>query len=197
LETLLHHYARTGNATELQRQLEWGLDANGRNKAGRTPIWIAARHGHILCVQNLIEAGADCRIADRNGRNALFAAAGQGNARVIDLLSEFIDPNSRDPYGKRPLHIAARFGVVKAVRMLLRCGAEKEIVDRYGKTPYDEASIAMRTVAEMNDGLVDTKYLDCLQLLKVEGRWERSNFKVTGHVEFRSGPSSIDDLAIE
>ncbi|MCB1188348.1 ankyrin repeat domain-containing protein [bacterium] len=135
----LHNLARIGDEAELASAISAGLKLNERNKARRTPIWIAARHANVSCIQILLNAGADCSITDGNGRTCLFAAAAAPSSDSIRLICKILSPNDPDPYGKRPLHIAARHGLLQNVCALIECGADHLIKDKYGSLPLDEA----------------------------------------------------------
>lgn len=49
----------------------------------RTPLHIAALHGHSECAKYLIEQGAQVQIFDEDGRTPLIAASQYGQTSVV------------------------------------------------------------------------------------------------------------------
>jgi ankyrin repeat protein len=64
----------------------WGPDGTGV-EPGTTPLYLAARQGHIEVIKTLVdELGADPNVATVGGRTAMHAAAGANQADAIRLL---------------------------------------------------------------------------------------------------------------
>lgn len=74
----------------------------------RTPLHIAALHGHTECAGFLLEHGAEISIFDEDGRTPLIAAAQYGQLQIVDLLiSSKVDLISVvDKMGNTALHWA-------------------------------------------------------------------------------------------
>ena len=80
----------------------------------------------------------------QRGNTPLHRAVGEGNLRSGETLLEGrAHPNIADKSGQTPLHRAAAYGGTmtrfELVGMLLASGAEVNIKDNYGHTPYDYA----------------------------------------------------------
>ena len=124
----------------------------------------AAFHGHWQLCQYLIEHGANVNhpLPD-TGEVPLHAALCKANRPVYDsvlrvLLASGADPTAvtkpdaetgsfmRDCRTKAetPLHRAAAFGTVDAIRLLLDAGARKDARDMNGETPLAWASWHLR-----------------------------------------------------
>lgn len=78
------------------------------------------------------------------GRECVFARLNQHIPHVFPtqvqaLLAAGVDPNSKDYDGRTPLHLAAVEGRQPVVSLLLSHNASTDSVDRFGKTPLDEA----------------------------------------------------------
>lgn len=83
----IHVAAKHGRCSIMRRILD--ADASfveARNKAGETPLFIAARSGDANAVRMLIEYGADVTFSDDAGRTILHTAAEMDAADVIDAL---------------------------------------------------------------------------------------------------------------
>jgi len=84
-----------------------------------------------------------------DGRTALHEAAANGNLQVIHtLIAHGAKINARNSTGETPLHLAARFGHLDAVRYLLFCHADFHL-----KTYYTKATPLM-SAAEMGQAPV-------------------------------------------
>nr|XP_023013531.1 serine/threonine-protein phosphatase 6 regulatory ankyrin repeat subunit A-like isoform X1 [Leptinotarsa decemlineata] len=74
---------------------------------GRTPLHLAALHGHMECARYLIEQGAEVQVVDEEGRTPFIAAAQYGQTQIIELLLTCnIDRASCDKLGNTALHWA-------------------------------------------------------------------------------------------
>ena len=104
--------------------------------------------------------------AEAAAYRGLHAAAWQGDTGKIDLLAATkIDVNSRDPYGRTPLHVAtfARHGA--AIRTLVRAGANLSALenDRYdvvtiAAVANDEESLRVLLSLGASAKLVTSRY---------------------------------------
>lgn len=59
-----------------------------KDEKQRTPLHIAALHGHVECAQLLLKHGADPQVADEEGRTPLIAAAQYGQSSVVGVFCQ-------------------------------------------------------------------------------------------------------------
>jgi ankyrin repeat protein len=120
--------ARKGH-TDTVRDLiqKQGADPDVTNKSSMTPIFVAARFGHVEVVRALGELGADPNLADIYGARPIFVAAEYGHVEVVRALGELgADPNLvRTDDGETPIFMAAWNGHAEVVRVLLELGADE------------------------------------------------------------------------
>lgn len=156
---------------------------------GRTPLQLATDAGHLRIVRNLHQAGANIDVQDNYGRTALHIAALRYRMSIARyLLRKGADMRSRDKWGVSAmedsspslqvlflqhgldiahdmdithlLFLAAEQGNMKAVQRLVAAGADVQVKDSYGRSPYEQAKWADR--AEV------AKYLDHVGRLAAE-----------------------------
>lgn len=61
-----------------------------RDSRERTPLHVAASHGHADCVVYLLGEGADTKSSDDEGRTALIIAAQNGQSAVVGKWMEIL-----------------------------------------------------------------------------------------------------------
>ena len=71
----------------------------------------------------------------------LHIAARLGNSNIIKIMleKEGADVDARNESGWTPLHTAANYGRVEAIKVLLEAGAKVNAEDTFGKPPLDLA----------------------------------------------------------
>lgn len=178
--------AEAGDLGNVRAALAAGasLQASDQRAAsrGRTPLMLAAEHGHPAVVAQLLAAGADpartdlagqahpslgylyreggeagVRMAGQTlGRTALMLAAQNGHADVCALLEG--PPDARDAVGMTALLLAAERGHLQVIRHLLERGADPRQKGPGKSTPLSLATEAgHREVAGFLAGLAGGK----------------------------------------
>ncbi len=146
----LHRQAREGDATDVARLLDRGIDPD-RLHQGHTALQEAAAHGHVDVVELLLAAGADVNRAGRHDRTALHVAASCGARNVVWVLCAAGARSDRpDDFGLTPLHIAAQENLPLVLDLLLHWRGDHGQPDlnartAWGTTPLHEAAAAGAT----------------------------------------------------
>ena len=131
----LHEAAGEGDVAKIRTLLNKGARVNTRNKYKETPLHVAALKGHVEVIRALLEAGADVNARAKNKRTLINILRGK--------MSFIVLVDARAKSKRTPLHLAALYGHVEAVRALLKAGANVNAKDRYRCGPVDYARRGM------------------------------------------------------
>ena len=132
--------AFNGHEAVVQLLLATGqVDADSKDRGGRTPLWWAAGRGHEAVVRLLLATGqVDADSKDREGQTPLWRAVEHGHEAVVQLLlaTGQVDADSKDQGGRTLLSWTAGHGHEAAVRLLLATGqVDADSKDWRGQTP--------------------------------------------------------------
>jgi len=139
-----------GNLSEVQRQLDHGVDPNApkdTDSYGTPPLLEAVQEGEFEIAQMLLDYGADVNGSDNHGQTALmstFASVAvyedEGTDFLLMLLDYGADVNARDDDGITVLSIAVYHGNFNYVEILLSYGADVNAKTHNGGTALMEAA---------------------------------------------------------
>ena len=136
----LYMAVAAGNLQEVDRLLAEGADPNVKAMMGHSPLITATSSDRPLIVERLLKAGADPNQVDNLGWAPLHHAIKTDHAN-LDMIAIFArnraDVNVRDKHNRTPMHRAAQFGHLEAVKLLIRLGADPKAEDENGWTPLD------------------------------------------------------------
>jgi ankyrin repeat protein len=134
----LHQAAKTGDVEVVKKLIARGVDLNGKDKDGWTPLHHAAWNGRRDVAAVLIAKGANVNATDARNRTPLHLAATFGERFVPELLlAKGANINARDEAGDTPLHVAAGFWCVNEnlLELLIEKGADVNARNGTGQTP--------------------------------------------------------------
>lgn len=128
--------AHNGKLRVVEICLSEKLDVNHRDQNGITPLAAAAYNGHTDVVKLLLENGAEVDARDVQGNTPLIHASGGEYPETVQALLEAgaavdaIDSGE----GFSALMMAASFGNIEVVNVLLEAGADAKKTDVDGDT---------------------------------------------------------------
>ena len=131
------HYAAHGHKDVAELLLVDKAEVDARDKAGYTPLYVAAQEGHKDVAELLLAYKADVNARANDGDTPLHMAVYKGHRDVAELLlANNADVNAKDnKEGFTPLHFAAGMGHKDLVELLLTYNADVNAKDNNGHTP--------------------------------------------------------------
>jgi len=166
--TPLSYAAEHNSYRSTELLLKAGSDVASEDYSGRTPLLYAVRAGNCAATVRLVRhtkngnqalvLAAQMRQAkienklmtmsknvtnweDGNLRRLLLRSARDGRDDMIRVLLHLheVEADTRDGDGRTPLSLAAQMGHCNIIRILLRCGANRNLSDKNTRTPVDYA----------------------------------------------------------
>jgi len=147
--TELHSAAYYGDLDGVLVALGQGLDVNGQDQGGWTPLhWVvdmgmvAGEREQIIAA--LIQAGADVNARSADGSTPLMVACRAGNGDLVrQLVAAGANLHACNDKGWTALIEAAYYGNPQTVAFLLDSGADKSARTLDGKTALDLAQLQL------------------------------------------------------
>ncbi|XP_047974109.1 potassium channel SKOR-like isoform X2 [Salvia hispanica] len=138
--TALHLAASKGYEDITMFLIQEHVDINAEDNFGNTPLLEAIKNGHDKVASLLSKEGAILKID--NPGSYLCSVVAKGDSDFMRrLLSNGMDPNSKDYDHRTPLHVAASQGLYLMGKLLVEAGASVLTKDRWGNSPIDEGRI--------------------------------------------------------
>lgn len=139
----------TGDPREEEiRQSVSGLDLEDKDEEGMTRLHRAVQAGAGDLVESLINEGANLVSRDNSGRTALHYASMGQSQMDIDIPSLLLKAGGKlivnigDENGQTALHYASERDLVDNVLTLIHHGADMQITDKCGFSPFLWAVVA-------------------------------------------------------
>ncbi|XP_026385686.1 potassium channel SKOR-like isoform X2 [Papaver somniferum] len=135
--TPLHIAASEGFEHIASFLIQEGVSVNIADKFGNTPLFEAVKRGNDRVASLLVKEGASLNIVD--GGSCLCQTVSRGDSDFVKrLLSNGLDPNSKNYDQRTALHVSVSQGSYMIAKVLIEGGASVLTRDRWGNTPVDE-----------------------------------------------------------
>ena len=177
--TPLHMAAITGRAPVCAYLIEKGADVNALGGSlPATPLQWAARKGLVETMDLLIQHGANPRLVDSRDFSCIHSVTHSSDysALLYILCEPGIAADEKDKMGLTPLHWAAQQGDKVSVEVLLKFGANPNVVDRNGLTALHWAASGgnMSCISQLLEAGADVRAVN-RDNLKAEEMADRYN----------------------
>jgi ankyrin repeat protein len=154
VKALLAHGANPNLQMTVRPPTFGGTGTGGYNDGvGATPFVVAANASDIEMMRMLLAAGADPHVVTKTHSNAILAATGlnRGIGEIVDdedralaavdfLLDLGVDPTAVTTYNENALFGPGYRGWNRMLELLIEKGADVNIINKAGVTPYLAAS---------------------------------------------------------
>ena len=134
--------AHDGNEALVREGIESGIDVTTTDAQGHTALHMAAYNGHSDIIRVLLKAGCEVDRRDAEGKTPLMHASSGDFADAAQTLLDadagidLVDSGE----GFTALMTAAALGEKEVVELLLKRGANKDLVDIDGESAKDFAA---------------------------------------------------------
>ena len=137
------HFASEGKVDIVRKLLETQkCNVNKPDNDGCTPLFYAVFTGVLEIIDLLISYGANYYHIDLKQNNLLHMATRSKHRKLVlnRVLSLGIDINHQNKNGHTPLYYPCIYESIETIELLLKEGADPNIKDNFGKTPYEYLS---------------------------------------------------------
>ncbi|CAB0032321.1 unnamed protein product [Trichogramma brassicae] len=129
---------------KINKEINQLVHVNVQNNKGKTPLHLALRMNRKKVAERLLRIGADPTLADEDGSTPLHIICEYGNSddllklffKVCNEIRQKVQVDARNKFDRTPLNVALLRPCRKLVQLLLRNGADPNLVNADGLTPY-------------------------------------------------------------
>lgn len=161
LVTALCEACTRGDISTVTKLVSHGVNINGRNQDGKTPLIVAIENRQLPVFDKLLELGVSKDVKDSAKKlPPLFWAASVGDLEMAKvLLRSGCKPNQKNIYGHAYFLDNIDKGDVDMVQLLLDHGAKANTTDLYGRPAihhaYSANNLAMLKLLQSRGGSVN------------------------------------------
>ncbi|XP_033118085.1 transient receptor potential cation channel subfamily A member 1 homolog isoform X1 [Anneissia japonica] len=153
--TALHRACQFNRSQVVEYLIKKRARIERKDKDNFTPLLIAACYGHATTIEILLKYKAKITATDKQEKSVFYLAAEEEHYEALQALLKHPRAKSlledSDRYDNGPLHIAAKFGYLQIVKLLIENGADIDAKNEEEQTPAHLAALygKYRTVKEL------------------------------------------------
>ncbi|GMF57652.1 unnamed protein product [Phytophthora fragariaefolia] len=145
--TSLHVAVENGQLGVIELLLSAGVSTNVVDARGRSPISIALEKQQFA-IAEMLRAHQKMKLVSRQAKSGedeqktalAFKATKQGDMQKLkQLVPELVRPDTEDYDLRTLLHVASAEGHLQIAKYLVDCGANVNLLDRWGSSPLSDA----------------------------------------------------------
>ncbi|KAF4031050.1 Fic/DOC family [Phytophthora infestans] len=145
--TSLHVAVENGQLGVIELLLSAGVNTNVVDSQGRSPISIALEKQQ-LAIAEMLRAHQKKKLVSRQSKSSedehnialAFRATKRGDMDTLkQLVPELVRPDMEDYDLRTLLHVASAEGHLQLAKYLVDCGANVNLLDRWGSSPLSDA----------------------------------------------------------
>ena len=132
----------SNDVNRLEQELKSGYNPNSKNNFGETPLFLSLYLDNIDTFKILLKYNADSNIQRNDGNTVLHLAIVDNKLNFVNILLENkANPNLFNKTNNQtPFHLAIINKLEESILIKLKeNGANRNIKDKYNKTPFDYA----------------------------------------------------------
>ncbi|HRZ39496.1 MAG TPA: ankyrin repeat domain-containing protein [Candidatus Omnitrophota bacterium] len=137
-----------GNAEIARILVDAGADVHAKDKRGKTAVDLAVEYKNFEVLAVLRKAGVDVPYAGDLQKDTIMAILSEDRPKVLSLLDQGADPNTKTKSGKGLLAYAVSYQWPDVVEALIKKGADVTVKDETGWT------LAMTAALENQEEIV-------------------------------------------
>ena len=138
--SILHLAAKNGHAAIAEFALANGSDINLQSNSKKTPLHYTAQHNQLALAKLLVEAKGDLTAKDKKGRTALDLATGEAKRELAAYFRSIGMTSKSDEAAAKSIHVAAKVGLIAALKKHLEAGVGVNDKNDDGYTPLHLAT---------------------------------------------------------
>ena len=183
IATPLYYASMSGSDELVQSLLDEEVDVNARSGYFGNALQAASRRGDEAVVRLLLDKGADVNASSNAGFTALHVAAANENQSIVRVLvKNNASLDALNLFSETALHLASQSTSSAVVNILIEGGANPLIIDNYGCTSLDWASMYQPCLEAMGDWA--TNYTATLQSTR-NARLNETVINLTGELQHK------------
>ena len=181
-----------GHEIVIRLLLDNGADVNAQGGLYDNALQAASFKGHEVVIRLLLDNGANVNALTNDRSTALHVAAANKYQSIVSVLIEYnASLDALNLFSETALHLASRSTFSAVVSTLIQGGANPLIIDDYGRTSLDWASMYRPCLEAMGDS---AKFYAATSQSTYNARLKKTLTKLIEQVRHETVSASYDRM---